>query len=755
MSSPPIKWELVGDESTSPAPWPAPRWAHTVTPAPGGAILFGGFADKVYRNDAWLLTGAGGGGAAAARLRPSDAPPAAALPGGDYEPADAAASGADAYYPSARSNHAAFALDGAVIIVGGAMGKKRLGDAYALLAGGGAGAPALASARLVADAAAPAASAEAAAAVLASGFTFAAGAQLNKQAFIVVGGLAGTAAGEFSGALVGALGIAPSVFARAAVSAGSSSGSPSVARVPPQAVKWAVCGGGGGGANAPRARKCHVMAAAPAAYASPSVGRDGSEPASIVLLHGGCFSEAYTPLDDAWLLMPLSAAVAAKLAAGRAAPPADLITVPGGAERGARLAFAWVRPREGGARPSARWGHALTPIPGRPPTEPAFLLVGGYGGAPGPTDVRGGGGGGAPAPQADLNDVFVVTALVGADPAAAEAHAARGSFSAPADLVPPVDLAWSSVKFSVPFPARRRLGGAALAGGRLIIFGGYANLRYFSDLWAVPTDDVLFSVGVPRFRERAAAAPPAAAGGGGGGGAAAFGAPFGAAPPGLAAAASGGFGGGGPPAYLATSLPPASRAAAPAPAVAVDAGWARRQGGAGADADSAGLWQRCEAAERKVGAAAAAEAELLEALAKARSDGRAAGEALAATAARLRAAEADVARASADLAAAAAELAAERQHAAALAANLAATDKELRATKLMLFQKESELDRKGRCIACEDAPKSIVTLPCKHMTLCKGCYDELVRRQKEKVAAVPPPCPVCNAAIKSSFEVFI
>ena len=53
----------------------------------------------------------------------------------------------------------------------------------------------------------------------------------------------------------------------------------------------------------------------------------------------------------------------------------------------------------------------------------------------------------------------------------------------------------------------------------------------------------------------------------------------------------------------------------------------------------------------------------------------------------------------------------------------------------------------------------ILVLPCKHLALCKKCFDDIARREKEKAekegVAGPAyaPCPLCRTPVKSSIEI--
>ena len=57
--------------------------------------------------------------------------------------------------------------------------------------------------------------------------------------------------------------------------------------------------------------------------------------------------------------------------------------------------------------------------------------------------------------------------------------------------------------------------------------------------------------------------------------------------------------------------------------------------------------------------------------------------------------------------------------------------------------KEAEEAQKLCCI-CQDSPKSVLLLPCRHLCVCSGCSDrpELLR------------CPVCREEIEEKMAVY-
>eukprot|EP00741_Cyanophora_paradoxa_P011960 tig00020572_g11557.t1 len=48
-----------------------------------------------------------------------------------------------------------------------------------------------------------------------------------------------------------------------------------------------------------------------------------------------------------------------------------------------------------------------------------------------------------------------------------------------------------------------------------------------------------------------------------------------------------------------------------------------------------------------------------------------------------------------------------------------------------------------RCVVCMDLRRSVLVLPCKHLTLCDACFDGHVERQR--AAGSVPTCPSCRA----------
>ena len=63
---------------------------------------------------------------------------------------------------------------------------------------------------------------------------------------------------------------------------------------------------------------------------------------------------------------------------------------------------------------------------------------------------------------------------------------------------------------------------------------------------------------------------------------------------------------------------------------------------------------------------------------------------------------------------------------------------------------ESERD-KHKCVVCQDNPKNVLVMPCKHMCLCIDCARSIVnnRNQQRRV------CPLCRSKITKVMDVFI
>lgn len=64
------------------------------------------------------------------------------------------------------------------------------------------------------------------------------------------------------------------------------------------------------------------------------------------------------------------------------------------------------------------------------------------------------------------------------------------------------------------------------------------------------------------------------------------------------------------------------------------------------------------------------------------------------------------------------------------------------ALKMQLEQQKE----KSLCLICQDAPKSIIFLPCRHMCLCEDCCNQLLNRRAT--------CPLCRKAILNPIKVY-
>lgn len=68
------------------------------------------------------------------------------------------------------------------------------------------------------------------------------------------------------------------------------------------------------------------------------------------------------------------------------------------------------------------------------------------------------------------------------------------------------------------------------------------------------------------------------------------------------------------------------------------------------------------------------------------------------------------------------------------------------------FEREIERERDKRmCVVCQDAHKSVLILPCKHMCLCVACANQIVRSH----FAERRICPLCRTRIERVMNVYV
>ena len=68
------------------------------------------------------------------------------------------------------------------------------------------------------------------------------------------------------------------------------------------------------------------------------------------------------------------------------------------------------------------------------------------------------------------------------------------------------------------------------------------------------------------------------------------------------------------------------------------------------------------------------------------------------------------------------------------------------------FERELERERdKRKCVVCQDANKSVLILPCKHMCLCVTCANQIVRSRFGERRN----CPLCRGRIERVMNVFV
>jgi hypothetical protein len=58
-------------------------------------------------------------------------------------------------------------------------------------------------------------------------------------------------------------------------------------------------------------------------------------------------------------------------------------------------------------------------------------------------------------------------------------------------------------------------------------------------------------------------------------------------------------------------------------------------------------------------------------------------------------------------------------------------------------QKDKQL-----CVVCQDAPKSVLLLPCRHLCVCKEC---MARLKADRSGCV---CPICRGSVTDSLDVY-
>jgi RING finger protein 26 len=68
------------------------------------------------------------------------------------------------------------------------------------------------------------------------------------------------------------------------------------------------------------------------------------------------------------------------------------------------------------------------------------------------------------------------------------------------------------------------------------------------------------------------------------------------------------------------------------------------------------------------------------------------------------------------------------------------------------FEREIERERdKRKCVVCQDLNKSVLILPCRHMCLCVGCANHIVRSRfiERRI------CPLCRTRIERVMDVYV
>ena len=80
-------------------------------------------------------------------------------------------------------------------------------------------------------------------------------------------------------------------------------------------------------------------------------------------------------------------------------------------------------------------------------------------------------------------------------------------------------------------------------------------------------------------------------------------------------------------------------------------------------------------------------------------------------------------------------------------------DDELKDARRQAYVLREELDSANRCVVCNDAPKVMLLLPCKHLCLCASCLEGVKKMSAAKGPPEPPLCPLCRSEFKSQMEI--
>jgi len=256
-------------------------------------------------------------------------------------------------------------------------------------------------------------------------------------------------------------------------------------------------------------------------------------------MHGGCFTEKYEPLDDTWILMPLSVSCTASVGKiGERSIEQGVFSIAATAP-GEELFYSWVKPACVGGKPAARWGHAASLVPERSPADACFLIVGGCGfkaGADAEASTNS-----EYKTSVDLSDVFIgqlsltvsEAELSYIPPNALQQQSMKSPLlsNPPGYFVSGAKITWSkvdvgpspSLPLQTPHP-RRRLGAGVLtttavattiksttssagtpASPVFVIFGGFTNgeVFYHGDAWCFSVDAALRSAHVKQSGKNA------------------------------------------------------------------------------------------------------------------------------------------------------------------------------------------------------------------------------------------------------------